>query len=108
MSGFRVSFEFSEFVTSALLITVAACTVGYFYTHRAPTEIVKESTVKVETQYIPTPEAKVRVNIHVVYPKPEPKPNVEPLPQPQSQLRPKLWDNDTLADYFQRNPSHLF
>jgi hypothetical protein len=100
MNGFKI--ELNEFVASALLVTIAAVTVGYWQTHR-PAEVIKEATVKVETQYIPAPAAKV--NVRVIYPKLKPQTDmyIQPTPQdqlnlptPQAQPKVKVWDNENL------------
>jgi hypothetical protein len=92
--GFQISFAFSEFATAALLVTVAACGVSYFYTkntqdqHTAAACSVKETVV--ENHYITVPAPVVHVK--VVVPKPEPP---KPAVVPQSE-KPKVWDNDNL------------
>ena len=101
MTGFKV--ELNEFVASALLLAIAAISVGYWQTHR-PAEVIKEATVKVETQYIPAPAAKV--NVRVIYPKPKPQTDMFIVPTPQDQLnlppvpqaepKVKIYDNDNL------------
>jgi hypothetical protein len=102
MNGFKI--ELNEFVASALLITIAAVTVGYWQTHR-PAEVIKEATVKVETQYIPAPAAKV--NVRVIYPKLKPQTDMFIQPTPQDQLnlpptqplpqaQPRVWNNDNM------------
>jgi hypothetical protein len=101
MTGFKV--ELNEFVASALLLAIAAISVGYWQTHR-PAEVIKEATVKVETQYIPAPAAKV--NVRVIYPKLKPQTDmyIQPTPQdqlnlppvPQAEPKVKIYDNDNL------------
>jgi len=90
--GLRFSFALSEFATAAALITVAACTVGYFMKHPERVEIrIPEPTVVNHYITVPAPQVRIRVVVpQAISVEPKKEMQVEPLPQP------KVWDNDNL------------
>ena len=93
--GLRFSVALSEFATAAALITIAACSVSYFYVRHSTDQhanaacVVKETVI--ENHYITVPAPIVRVR--VVVPKPEPQPKTDMFIEPEKQ---KVWDNDNL------------
>jgi hypothetical protein len=96
--GFRIHLALSEFATAALLITVAAYGVSYFYTKRMVEQHAAEAAAcatrepVIVNHYITVPAPKVHVRVVV------PPPTViEPQTTPESlKEQPKVWDNDNL------------
>jgi len=86
--GLRFSFALSEFTTAAALITVAACTVGYFMKRPAPQPAPVTTVVN---HYITVPAPQVRVRVVIPKPPELPKTSVQIIPS-----QPKVWDNDNL------------
>src|ERR1700675_1385415 len=99
MKGLQVSFELNEFVTAALLITVAVLGVGYWHTHRATAAAPAPAPIVTSPSAAPNVAVKARFvvpkpRVIVIYP--GTTIDVTPSDEQLKSLPPKVWDNDNM------------